>query len=167
MAKHLTKKTRVIIAVCIVVAALGVGGFFVFKAIRPSASAVQLVADQAAFPIYEPSVLPAGYTIDPGSVSLTSQALLFSASNAKGTKLVFTETPVSQGFDFESFYKAQYVGMQDVQSIYGRGTTGVINGVMGGSLVTTSTWVLVTGTKDMPSSTMASIIQGLKPITNK
>lgn len=162
----MTRKAKVVLAVA------GVGfvtalllGYFLWYAPNHTPPVLHDAASKAAFPLYEPSALPDGYVIDPDSVSLTSDALLFSASNNKGEKLIFTETPVSQEFDFESFYKQQYVGMQDVQSIYGRGTTGVINTVMSGSLVTTSTWVLITGSKDMPASSMVTVIKNLKPVT--
>lgn len=164
----MTRKAKVVLAVA------GVGlvtalllGYFLWYAPNHTPSVLHDAASKAAFPLYEPSALPDGYVIDPESISLTSEALLFSASNNKGEKLIFTETPVSQEFDFESFYKEQYVGMQDVQSVYGRGTIGVIDNAMSGSLVATSTWVLVTGTKDMASSTMADVIRNLKPITVK
>lgn len=165
---RVTRKTWVVLAVA------GVGlvtalllGYFLWYALSQTPSAIREAATRATFPLYEPTQLPNGYSIDAASVSLTSEALLFTASNKTGEKLVFTQTPVSQGFDFESFYKEQYVGMQDVQSIYGRGTTGVISNAMSGSLVTTSTWVLVTGTKDMAANTMASVIQNLKPVIAK
>lgn len=127
-------------------------------------SSIRQAANQAAFPIYSPTQLPEGFTIDEGSVSLTTEVLLFTAKNTQGDTLIFTENPVPKDFDFESFYNKQFVGAQNISSIYGRGQAGILDNVMSGSLVTDSTWIIIKGPENLPAKDMEMIIKGLKPL---
>lgn len=127
-------------------------------------SPLSKLSEQSTFPIYQPGSLPSGYTIDESSISLTSQALLFTAKSKEGDQtLIFTETPVPAEYDFESFYKTRFIGAQDVSSLYGRGKVGIMDNMMAGSLATDSTWILVKGPENLPASEMVFVIERLKP----
>lgn len=129
-----------------------------------SPGALTRAATRASFPLYEPAQLPKDYKLEEPSLSLTSQALLFTARDSKDNVLIFTQTPVPSDFDFESFYKTRFVGIQDAQSIFGRGKVGILDGSLTGSLVTDSTWVLIKGPEEMSANNMIQIISSLKPI---
>lgn len=124
----------------------------------------ETIAKEATFPIYEPVWLPAGYHVDESSVSLTAQALLFTASNYQAEKIIVTQTPVPKSYDFESFYEAQMSGVQDAQSIYGRGKVGLLDEVVTGSLVTDSTWLLLKSHSSFSADDMKKIISSMRPV---
>lgn len=84
------------------------------------------------------------------------------ASKSSDKTIILTQQPVPAQFDFESFYDKQFDGAQDVSSIYGRGKAGILNGTMSGSLVTDSTWIIITGPEDLPANDMKLIIERLK-----
>lgn len=158
---------KFILIVLAVAATLGllIGGWLLWQNCQKEASPFNQAVKNSTFPIYTPTKLPEGYMIDQTSISLTSQALLFTAKSQDGAStLIFTETPVPAEYDFESFYKTRFVGAQDVTSLYGRGKIGIMDGMMSGSLATDSTWILVKGPENLPANEMKSIIEKLKPV---
>lgn len=141
-----------------------VGAGILWARSNQNPTALTLAATRASFPLYEPTKLPQDYSLDESSLSLTSQAFLVTARDGKDNVLIITQTPVPSDFDFESFYKTRFVGMQDAQSIYGRGKVGILDGSITGSLVTDSTWVLVKGPEEISANDMIQIILSLEPL---
>lgn len=163
IANILDNKRRIaLISIAAAILILLAGAYYLW---HMKSSPLQKIANVSTFPIYAPTELPGGYAIDESSISLTGQALLFTATSQDGSQtLIFTQTPVPAEYDFESFYKTSFVGAQDAPSLYGRGNIGILDGVMSGSLVTDSTWVIIKGPKDLPANAMTEIVQALKPV---
>ena len=159
------KKFILIVLAVAATLVLLIGGWLLWQNCQKEASPLNQAVNNSTFPIYTPTELPAGYAIDESSISLTSQALLFTAKSQDGSNtIIFTQTPVPAEYDFESFYKTRFVGAQDVSSLYGRGKIGIMDGMMAGSLATDSTWILVKGPENLPANEMKSIIEKLKPL---
>jgi len=60
-------------------------------------------AAKVSFPVYYPTKLPPGYTLNPKSVSISSDLLFFSVTSAeKKPTLVFTEQSMPANFDIKS-----------------------------------------------------------------
>lgn len=162
------RRTWLAVVVLAGVITISGGVFFIIQRNTTTKPTVmQQAADRATFPLYTPSSLPEGYTLDQASLSLTKEALLVTARNQNGERIIFTEQPVPTEFDFESFYKKQFVGAQDVTSIYGRGQAGILDSTMSGSLVTDSTWVIIKGPPNLPLKDMETVVGGLKPVLSQ
>lgn len=164
MVHRIVKEKWVIGTVVLAITALTGSAVFAWYTLTQKPSLLQSAAEQATFPLYDPTKLPRGYALDQDSLSMTRQAMLLAARDANGHAIIITEQPIPKEFDFEAFYNKQLVGAQDITSIYGRGKAGIFDGEMSGSLVTDSTWIIIKGPKDTPAIDMKLIIEGLKPV---
>lgn len=153
-----------VVCAAVVIVILTTVGIVAWHKMSGGSSVLREQSQLSTFPLYEPTYLPEGYSLDESSISLTSQAMLMTAQNTKGDVIIFTENPTPKGYDYDSFYESRYSGIQDAPSIYGRGKAGIIDGAMSGSLVTDSTWILIKGSENLPAKDMKQIINSLKPL---
>lgn len=150
------------IIVTFIIFAVAAGALLLFRQLNEP-SPLESAANHATFPIFDIKTLPEGYEIDEASISLTSQALLIVAKNNKDKTIIITQTPVPKKFDYDSFYDDRFIGIQDAQSIYGRGKMELLDNAMTGSLVTDSTWIIIKAPEGFPAKDMLQIIASIKP----
>lgn len=159
-----TRRRLVIVGILIsVVCAVGIG-LIVFNLSKNRPSALLDTANRASFTVYEPSYLPAGYSVDKKSIELRDTILIFRASNKSGGSLIFTETPTPPGYDYRSFYEKQFVGPKDVASNFGQARIGTVENRSTGSLFANDTWTLVRGASSFSAVDMSRVVQGLSPV---
>lgn len=164
---NISRKTWIVLDITFVVLILLTVGFFVFHAEKASIETPKIpdaVSGQLLFTPYVPSKLPSGFSIDPGSYKLQETALLFTASNKDGGRLVFSEQSVPKDLSMDQFYGSMIATPQRVddapqRTIFGKLQNGT--GTMASIITQDNTWILVTMPKDAAKETAATIAQGL------
>lgn len=148
----------------ITVAGFGIG-LMLASAGQQKARVPTSIADDIAFPIFLPGKLPGNYEIDEKSFSASEETLVFSASDGGGGSIVFTEQRKPPNFDFDEFYKQQMQEAKNVDktpspSVLGKSTE---NGAPILSIVTDSTWILITSQSPVGDDGLELIARSLKP----
>lgn len=126
----------------IVLAALAGGGWYAHHKYFVKNPFPADIRQNASVDLLYPAKLPAGYTIDPGSIEQTNGILLYNATSG-GQRLVFTLQRTPPTFDFATFYKQQLKNNQQFSTKYGQAAVGQNGGRYLGSLVDGDTWLLL------------------------
>lgn len=100
--------------------------------------------------------------VNPSSFDATSQVVTFSFSYDSGKKLIFTEQPKPEGFDFNNFYEEQLADKRTVDTAVGSATIGLFEGSSFASVVTDKTWVIMRAPSGIDSNSLARVISGLR-----
>jgi hypothetical protein len=153
----------VIAAVCLLIGALTGIVLAVIGDRNETARLPEAVQRRTLFPIYLPGRLPDGFSIDPNSYDTAEGVLLFYASNKQGQKIVFTQQPKPQDFDFSRFNQST---LKQAERVIGAPYPSVIGMSEGGtvtlSVQTDSTWILVISNTDNPRIDLGYIAGHLK-----
>lgn len=115
---------------------------------------------QAAFSLYYPTKLPAGYTINESTYSYESGVVQFTIGSDKGN-IVVTQQAKPTAFDIESVKKGN--GMTETRDISIPNTQAIVGTVMGRQtaiIVKTSTIITLVNT-GQPTEQIDTLIQGL------
>ena len=120
------------------------------------------VRQVANYPLYRPGWLPAGARLDPASVDATPQVVTFAFLYGGNKKLIFTEQPKPDGFDFDAFYSDQLTGKQTFATAAGQATTGLFEGSAFASLVTDSTWIIMRAPTSTQETLFDHIVRSLR-----
>ncbi len=117
------------------------------------------------FPLYYPTVLPAGYWLDKSSISTTSSVVIYSVKYSGGAKkMVFSLHAQPTADQISSFY-FHYMPLHiDVSTTVGTAAIGAINNHTVVSLPTDKTWILLTGPPDVNQSLLRQIIESLTKV---
>jgi hypothetical protein len=100
--------------------------------------------------------------LNPASFDATSQVVTFSFSYNNGKKLIFTEQPKPDGFDFDNFYDEQLTNKRAIDSSLGSAIIGLFEGSSFASIVTDKTWVMTRAPSGMDASSLIHIISSLQ-----
>lgn len=120
------------------------------------------IAERIYFPVYMPRQLPDGYVIQQPSFQEKDGSLIFTAVNTHTEKLVFTEQPMPERFDFARFYKESIRESENLpetphQTVLGR----LPNGNRLLSVTTEKTWLLITTASDLDEASARLIVSSL------
>lgn len=144
-------------------AAAGLGGYASWQANHHSPTVPASLAQQVLFPIYMPTSLPHGFTINPDSYQNSEGALLFYATNASADKIIFTEQIKPPDFNFADFYRKS---LSNSRSVPGTPFTSIIGtsedktALM--SIQADPTWLLITSKASHASDYFEYIAKRLK-----
>jgi hypothetical protein len=115
---------------------------------------------------YVPGWLPGTYKIDKDSFSRQEgQVFVFSATDENRNRLFFSQQPISKTYDFEKFYKTQVkdpIKLDNVpfESVYAKDLFGKVRIL---SIVTDTTWIMMTTTAPLDQVMAQKIVQEIKP----
>ena len=132
----------------------GVIGYFQLKGRDASQSGTndksvfssQLVA-ATNFPLYQPSWLPQGYSIETASITQPQEGVVvFNLTNAAGNKIYISEAARSETYDYGGFFNRIEKNAQ-FKAKLGQAVVGYVDGekTVIGSLVSEKTWIIVNG----------------------
>lgn len=149
---NLIKRPVVYVPAIMLFIAAGVGAYLLFFASHDPIP--QSIRSQASFTLYYPNSLPSGWSIDKSSfyADPSDQVVGYRLRGPDGN-LNISIQPVPKSFNFNDFYSKRLTGTVQFLTLLGQGAVGTSENQLVGSLVTTSSWVLVA-----PSS--KSITQG-------
>jgi hypothetical protein len=123
------------------------------------------ITEKTKSSIYLPKELPGNYAIDESSFSLVEEGtvLIFEAKDGAGAKLIFSEQPRSESFDFEEFYKKQLSDaktLNDVPfpSVWGKS----MDGRLTLSIVTPETWILMVTPAPLDGDDMSRVAASIQ-----
>lgn len=150
MKQHLAKNKLISISVIVIaLLAVGIAGYVAKSVATPKAVKIpDSISSKLLFTPYVPAKLPVGYEIDPQTFYKQEEALLFSAVNAKGDKILFTEQSVPKNFDTSSFYSSALANRSRIDSLKYQAIYGELKGqkkYMAGITIK-DTWLLIIGT---------------------
>jgi hypothetical protein len=121
------------------------------------------IQTSAAFKLFYPAKLPAGYIVDKSTIDFTSGVLKYAAINSSGRRLVFTMQKIAPQFNFNEFYKAQLKDSREITTPYGKAVIGKNSNRNLGSMAVDTTWLLLsTNSSEVTADEMALVFQNLK-----
>ncbi len=125
------------------------------------------LSSSLTFPLFYPTALPPGFSLDRRSVQQTNgQVVTYSANDKLGHNIVFSIQQRPATFDFDSFYSKSLTSTQRFTTANGEaaiGSTALAGKV--GSLVSGDAWVLVTSNQsDTSSEVFQNILKSLTPV---
>lgn len=160
---HLERVGRAqLIGLGAVVVALGVM-WYTWQTSQHANDLPSYVASEVSFRLYQPHALPSGFALDKKSFGITSQVVTFVLTYDSGKKLLVSEQPKPQDFDFTNFYGQKLTGTKQIAMPTGAATIGVYNGSGLASIVTDQTWVLIRAPSGINAATFESIVRNLQP----
>lgn len=122
------------------------------------------ISHKIAFNIYFPdqAKLPAGYTLDTSSFSITKHILIYTVSFGNNQQLFFSVQPKPSANAIQSFYKTRMPITISVATDIGTAAIGVLNNETVGSLPTnTNAWVLVTAPLQVNQSQFKQVLRAM------
>ena len=146
------------IVVLIIIAASGV---FFWQHKKSSAFPVN-IRSSVNFPLYYPTNLPKNYYLDLGSFSTGQNVLTFSLKGPGGDTLIVSEQPTPKKFDFQAFYSKDINVTTRSLTNQGELVIGKFLSRQVGSLVTASTWIIVSAPQSSPSGYLDQILRSLR-----
>jgi hypothetical protein len=153
---------RAIISLFIILTAAAVGGLWAYPRYAAADPFPADIRSQAGTSLLYPKKLPAGYSVDPSTMHLTSGVLIY-AANKGGPRLIFTIQKTPPSFDFETFYKKELTNSQQFLTPYGQAIIGKNQDRYLGSLVAGDTWLLLsTNNTDISLNDMSLVMNNLK-----
>ena len=157
----------VVVCILAVGAAVGVGAAIFSHRKVGVASIPASVQTAVHFQLYAPTVLPGTFRISPTSYSLQENAsiVVFTATDETGSTINITEQAKPNDLNFANFYATQMQNtatLDDVpySSVWGKSPDGGRNML---SVVTDTTWILVSSTAPITEDNMKDIAKGLRP----
>lgn len=152
------------LAAAIITVLLGVIGLLALKIYgTPDVKIPTDIAQQVSHPIYTPRSLPEGYKILEDSFTNSEEALIFRAENSSGSSIIFTEQKRPKDFDFDQFHQGQ---MENATVLEGTPYPSVVGKAPTGqkllSIVTDTTWILVTTAAPLSQDNFQNIANSIK-----
>lgn len=123
------------------------------------------ILQQAKSQLYLPNSLPGTYKLTDNSFSIQEEAVLFTATDGTGSKIIFTEQVKPKDMNFDDFYKENFDDAKILSDVPYPSVVGK-NPQTGGimlSIVTDETWILATSASPLSQDDMQRIASGLKP----
>jgi len=153
-------KVRIVTCLLLLLALIG-GGFFYIVHGKPKAHSPlppSLIAS-SSFPIYYPNPVPEGYTFAPNSVSSDSGTIFCKLKNGDREILIIQQANPNSNLMLDST-----VGLDPIDTPNGKAYVGKNKASPVGIIQTKSTLVNITGSADVPSDVINSIMRDLKPL---
>ncbi len=151
------KSWYVRVGVVVVVLAAGV---LVVVLTSTSSPVPKSIVSAAQFPVLYPKTFPAGYGVDPATMSITSGVLVFVIQAPLKTNLNVSEQAKPGNFDF-----TQLTGDMQFQTTYGNAILKVNGNQTTASLVASKTWVLINSTGPVATKDMQAILNSFQPVS--
>lgn len=119
------------------------------------------ISQNAPYPLYYPSKLPAGYKVDKLSITVVSQTVTYIAKNSQSKEIYFSVQPKPQQ-QLDDFYSMVLQDKTEILTREGKAFVGTKGQTTQGSLQADQTLVVVTAPGDVPKGGMEVIIKNLK-----
>lgn len=156
------RRLRVVLILFVLLLAAGAAGYW-YKSNMLSSPIPANIRASVNFPLIYPTKLPSGYHLDNTSFSSSGGVVLYSAQNGPGNKIAFTVQQRPSGFDFNNFYKQGLTDPSTFDTSLGQAALGTANGRPLGSLLTDTSWLLVSSaSKSVQSDDLRLILNNLK-----
>ena len=150
-------RLKIVLAVSagIAISILAVG---IFLHNRENGPIPRVILSQVNFPLYYPTELPAGFSLDKNSFSETSGVVTYVINYDNGKKLIFNTQALPKDFDFDSF---QGNGKK-IGSSLGDAYVGSLGNNTVVSVATDKSWLFIGVPSPINTPAMEVILQHLK-----
>jgi hypothetical protein len=156
---------RLLFAVTIIVVFLVAFGLIINRMRKPVTPLPSQVTASVNFPIFFPSSLPAGYTLDKNSASVQKQIVFFSVSNHE-RKVSISEQAVPKNLpDLSTLQKANS-SFKKMDAAGGQALYGVAQSYPVAIVATNTTLINMNGTKNTPLDVIVKLVQNLNSIAD-
>jgi hypothetical protein len=162
-ARRSTKIVAIVVGLLILIGAGIVVGLVIANNVFGGVKVPADIAQQAKSPIYLSATLPGTYQVVRGSFLFDENTLVYSAKNASGESIVFTQQPKPADFNFDDFYQQQLTEARTVESGEYASVSGKTkDGKYMLSIVTKDTWIVVSMPVLLSDSDLQIIAKGMK-----
>jgi hypothetical protein len=155
---------RLLITMVIIVIILVAAGIIFSRTNKSETPLPPQIAAAVNFPIYFPSVMPEGYSLDKNSASAKNQAIYFSISS-QNRKISISEQALPKNFpSLDGLQKT--TGLKKINVAGGQAIYGVSQGLPVAIVATNTTLLNINGTQNTPIDVVIKLIQNLNLIAN-
>lgn len=122
------------------------------------------IRQSAGFSLYypDPTKLPAGYSLDKNSISLSQQAVLLIVTNAKQQRIIMTIQKKPSDAAIQTFYRVHMPLTLPISTDIGPAAQGDLNNETVVSLPTSAdAWILATAPLNVNQQQMAQVMKSL------
>ncbi len=120
------------------------------------------VRSSVNFPLYYPRKLPKDYMIDKKSVSVANNVVFFNVTKSNSPPIIVSEQPVATRFNFDDFYSKQISVTTQLTNGEGRIIFGKILTRQVATLVSPTTWVILSADTKTPPGDISTLVESLK-----
>ncbi len=163
---HKSRKWLVITVItAVILIAAGITGFILYKHRNPYAPLPKNTANLVSFPVYFPVKLPARYHINPKNVSVNSQLISYeiTKSGDSSFSLTVNEQALPNNFDFSQLGSKDNNGTP-LQTNLGTGYIYTFHDRKNATIVTTTTWLILSGTTQVSNTDIQTITDTLTAV---
>lgn len=143
----------------------GAVGFVFYQNRKPLIAIPAAITKEISFPIYIPKQLPDGFSVELSSFQHISSegVLLFQATDKAGDKLVFSEQPKPENFDFNDFNTKQLINSKSLPNVPYPTTIGktIDKQTTLISIVTDRTWIIATTQTELSNQQLLDVAASL------
>jgi hypothetical protein len=164
-AKRSRKKGKKLLTVLFILLCLVLAGGAAYIYYQKSSEVIPAkIKGQTNLSILYPSKLPAGYKVVKSSFNVTQgNVVAYYASDGKGNHINFTVQPRPKNFDFDKFYTQIMSDTTHFSTPVGEAVIGKANDKLLGSIATTKSWLLVTGSNSkVDAGSLQTALSGVK-----
>lgn len=158
--RKLPSKKRLIIPFLLITALLMSGAIYLIyirQTAEPAPTFPVSIIEKATFPLYYPTGLPEGFTVDESSIDMSDKALIFTISYGDGSKLIISEQPRPVSLDIEKFHIERFVEPQTYFINDNRIVVGKLLSTITASIPKDTTWIIIKSTENIEYSILAEI----------
>ena len=166
--RHAPLRVKIIgLVVAFILLAGGAAAWFVLQS-HQAIVLPQEVVSKTLFPIYVPSQLPAGFTLDDKTIGNDGDVLVFQIKDESNRVIAITEQSIPANFNFTDFYEKQVKGARTLggtpfHSVIGESITKEGPGFKMLSIRADNTWVMVSG-QNIGDSELEFIAKNLRKL---
>jgi len=162
--KRKLKGLLILLLVLIIAGGITAGGYLYYSKNNVVPSKIK---SQAEIPVFNPTKLPSGFKINKNSFNVTQGNIItYYAENTSKDKINFTIQARPSNFNFDKFYSETMSNSTRFSTPLGEAAVGKAGGHLLGSLATTKSWALITGSNDnIDTDKIQTALMGMK-ITN-
>lgn len=151
------KKFLLILITLIIIVGLAAAGWLFIKD-RDSGPLPKSIRQSVKFPLYYPSPLPVGYSLDKNSIKSANSIIFFNLNSATNTINISEQAAPANPPDFAALQRSN-TSFKKLDVVGGQAVYGVSQKVPVAFLITNTTLINVNGAKNTPVDVIAKTVQ--------
>lgn len=161
---NFSKKKLTLVAIVVFMALLlGIGALIVFLGSHPRGALPEQTVKAAGFPVYYPSPVPTGFIYQKDSARIDHRVLFFTLQQGNDSINVSEQAATSTPPDFSAIQKDNN-SFKTLSVIAGQAIYGTYQGIPVAIVLTNTTLVTISGTKNFPIDAIAKTAQNLSSL---
>lgn len=157
------RKIKITLVAMAAVAILAGGGLSAYLIFAPKTDPIpKKISESVTYPLYYPTSLPKGYSIDQKSFQTTGSVVFYNITAPSKPTLAVAIQAVPSDFNFDDFTQRQMTGSREILTPTGPAVLGQFAGKKVASIVINKTWLLINAPDQFSAKNLENIAKSLK-----